>query len=53
MKRIIGLIVVACIIVSSFGAFAYDYPPEYKYEDDLFRFDVGEFAEGVDVVTGS
>ena len=47
MKKFISIIITLSIILSCVSVFADDVILDYdKYQDDLFRFDVGEFVTG-------
>ena len=46
MKRILCTLLVLTMLLSAMPAFAKDYLETYKYMDQIFRFDVGDFVTG-------
>lgn len=46
MKRILCTLLVLSMLLSAMPAFAKDYLETYKYMDQIFRFDVGDFVTG-------
>ncbi len=46
MKKLICLILALTVILSSVSVFARDYYDGYKFMEDIFKFDVGDFVAG-------
>ena len=44
LKKLLCVVLALSIIMSSFAAFSREYLAPYKFMDDIFRFDVGDFA---------